>query len=330
MRPNLNSIEEIPLNNTSMRILASIALLILCAPAFAMAQRTFVASHGNDANTCALTQPCRGFAAAVAQTSVGGEVIVLDSAGYGSVTITKSVSITVPPGVYGGISVPGTADATGVLVANSAINVVLRGLTINSVGAADGISTYGIRMTDGAAVTIENCVVSNFAQYGGVGVSIESPAKVAISGSVIRDSHVGLIAGYGATVNISNSQVTANLKGSIATRGIFLTNAPGGGTTTRVSVSDTTVSGFETCIDNSATTDTTGHINAIRINVTGCLFAIINEPFTGTTTVGYSMVSGSGVAFEQDSGTFYTLGNNQLSDNGTDYGGGSISLIGMK
>src|SRR4029077_12415540 len=158
----------------------------------------------------------------------------------------------------GGISVPGTADATGVLIANTAINVVLRGLTINSAGSTDGISTYGVRMTDGSTLTIENCVVSNFAQWGGVGVSIESPAKVAISGSVIRDSHVGIVAGYGATVSISNSQVMANLRGSIATRGIFLVNPPGGATTTWIFVSDTTVNGFETCIDNNATTDNTG------------------------------------------------------------------------
>ena len=318
------------MNKSPMRMLASAVLFIMCVPAFATAQRTFVASYGNDANTCVLTQPCRGFAEAVAQTNVGGEVVVLDSAGYGPVTITKSVSITVPPGVYGGISVPGTPDATGVLIANSVINVVLRGLTINSVGATDGIATYGIRLTDGSTLTIENCVVSNFAQWGGAGVSVESPAKVAISGSVIRDSHVGVIAGYGAIVNISNSQVTANLRGSIATRGICLANAPVGGATTRIFLSDTTVSGFETCIDNDASTDTTGHINAVRVNVTGCLFAIINEPFSGTTTVGYSTVSGSGVAFEQDSGSFYSLGNNQLSDNGIDSGGDPITPLGMK
>jgi hypothetical protein len=69
------------------------------------AQRTFVASYGSDANPCSLTAPCRGFAAAVAQTSTDGEVIVLDSAGYGTVTIAQSVSIIAPPGVYAGISV---------------------------------------------------------------------------------------------------------------------------------------------------------------------------------------------------------------------------------
>ena len=59
----------------------------------ATAQRTFVASTGNDTNPCGLAQPCRGFARAVSQTSASGEVIVLDSAGYGPVTITKSVSL---------------------------------------------------------------------------------------------------------------------------------------------------------------------------------------------------------------------------------------------
>ena len=62
---------------------ASIALLSILAStaATATAQRTFVASYGNDASPCSLTMPCRGFAAAVAQAIPGGEVIVLDSAG---------------------------------------------------------------------------------------------------------------------------------------------------------------------------------------------------------------------------------------------------------
>ncbi len=70
----------------------------------AFAQRTFVASSGADTNSCAITQPCRSFASAIALTAAGGEVIVLDSAGYGPVTITQSVSIIAPPGVYAGIT----------------------------------------------------------------------------------------------------------------------------------------------------------------------------------------------------------------------------------
>ena len=73
--------------------------------AMALPQRTFVASTGNDLNSCILTAPCRGFAHAITQTNLGGEVIVLDSAGYGPVTITQSVSIIAPAGVYAGVSV---------------------------------------------------------------------------------------------------------------------------------------------------------------------------------------------------------------------------------
>ena len=69
------------------------------------AQRSFVsANHGNDANPCTVTLPCRNFAAAIAQTVAGGEVIVLDSGGYGPVTIGQSVSIIAPAGIYAGIT----------------------------------------------------------------------------------------------------------------------------------------------------------------------------------------------------------------------------------
>src|SRR6185369_11372319 len=61
--------------------------------------RTFVASFGLDSNGCSLSSPCRGFTKALAVTDPGGEIVVLDSAGYGAVTIDKSVSIIVPTGI---------------------------------------------------------------------------------------------------------------------------------------------------------------------------------------------------------------------------------------
>ena len=61
--------------------------------ATALAQRTFVsAANGNDANPCTLSLPCRNFQAAIAQTASGGEVVVFDSGGYGTVNITQAVS----------------------------------------------------------------------------------------------------------------------------------------------------------------------------------------------------------------------------------------------
>ena len=100
-------------------------------------QRTFVSTGGSDANNCALLTPCRGFGAAVAAVAAGGEVIVLDSGGYGPVTISKSVTITAPAGVYAGISVLPGQD--GVVVNGPFVFVTLNGLTINGQGGNAGI-----------------------------------------------------------------------------------------------------------------------------------------------------------------------------------------------
>src|SRR3981189_196245 len=97
--------------------------------------------------------PCRGFARAITQTSAGGEVIVLDSAGYGPVTVTQSVSITSPPGVYAGISVQ---SGDGITINAPGATVVLRGLTINGQG---GLS--GANVQQAAKVRIESCTISN-------------------------------------------------------------------------------------------------------------------------------------------------------------------------
>src|SRR5438874_11521405 len=116
----------------------------------ALAQRTFVsAATGNDANPCTRTAPCRNFAAAIAQTASGGEVIVLDSGGYGTVTINQAVSLVAPPGVYAGISV---FSGTGITVNAGPSDVVtLRGLTLTGLGGADGIS-----FTSGASLYVQD------------------------------------------------------------------------------------------------------------------------------------------------------------------------------
>ena len=79
---------------------ASLIIITLAgsAMAYAQPQRTFVSAQtGNDANTvnnCSVTQPCRNFNAAVGVVNAGGEVVALDSGGYGAVTISKAVTLT--------------------------------------------------------------------------------------------------------------------------------------------------------------------------------------------------------------------------------------------
>jgi hypothetical protein len=89
---------------SSIFLLAALSALIV-TPAQARS-RSFVASYGNDANPCGPFAPCRQFDRAEDVTDPDGEVVVLDSADFDPITITKSISITVPPGIYAGIAVP--------------------------------------------------------------------------------------------------------------------------------------------------------------------------------------------------------------------------------
>src|SRR5882757_10015294 len=124
--------------------------LLASAPAHAQATRTWVSGVGDDANPCSRTAPCKTFAGAISKTAAQGEINCLDSAGFGAVTITKSISIFCN-GVIGGILSAGT---TGVIInALSSDKVVLKGLDIN--GAGTGVN--GIRVISASAVTIEDC-----------------------------------------------------------------------------------------------------------------------------------------------------------------------------
>src|SRR5215467_12794391 len=92
-------------------VFAAAAAAIHGSPAFAQAARTFVSGQGSDANPCSLAAPCRSFAQAITQTNAGGEIAVLDTAGYGTVTINKAISITNQDGVEAGISTASAVDA---------------------------------------------------------------------------------------------------------------------------------------------------------------------------------------------------------------------------
>jgi hypothetical protein len=146
-----------------MRIIgALIALSVLAATdASATLQRTFVSATGSDGNvasSCSLPLPCRTFAIALSVTNPTGEIVVLDSAGYGPVTIAQDVTIQVPAGVYAGVAV---TAGDGIVVNGASTKVVLRGLSINGQGGSRGIVVNGAD-----TVRIERCTISNMSSDG--------------------------------------------------------------------------------------------------------------------------------------------------------------------
>ncbi|MBI3147315.1 MAG: right-handed parallel beta-helix repeat-containing protein [Betaproteobacteria bacterium] len=214
--------------------LAVFLLSLAAAFSASAAQRTFVSTSGNDANTasnCSKTVPCRGFAAALTVTDTGGEIIVQDSGGYGPVTINKSLSIIAPDGVYAGISV---FSGDGITIATPGIHVVLRGLHINHIGG-DG---NGINMSAGNSLVVQNCVITNFnAPFGsgGSGLLVSSDALVRVLDSLLLGNRFGARFWAGKSVLVSGSRLLENSLYGIAVEAT--------GTPTRVVVSRSEASG---------------------------------------------------------------------------------------
>jgi len=147
-----------------------------------------VAASGTNNPACSLVAPCRDFASAITATSAGGEIIVLESGGYGPVTIGKTVSIIASPGIYAGISV---FSGSGITINAPGAIVVLRGLSINGQGGSRGIDVEAA-----ARVRIEGCVVARVAAEGINDVAAGS--EMVMIDTIVRDN-----GGSGIVVNAS-------------------------------------------------------------------------------------------------------------------------------
>ena len=137
--------------------LFTFALLFVLATVAVQAQtaRTFVSSTGSDANDCSRSSPCRNFQRGHDAVTAGGEVVALDSAGYGALNITKSVTIT-GEGVHAAATSP-SGGGHVITVNGAGISVVLRNLQVQSHPSA--VSGNGISARNFAVLHIEDCTV---------------------------------------------------------------------------------------------------------------------------------------------------------------------------
>lgn len=223
-------------------------LFALAAPmtaAQAQATRTWVSGVGDDANPCSRTAPCKTFAGAISKTAVNGEINCLDPAGYGSVTITKSMTIECGY-THGSILNSGTNGINIPLdnFTDARKQVRLRGLRLN--GADTGL--IGIRITGGtnsanSEVFIEDCTIDG--NFGGAGRGISDErtggGKLFVTDTTIRNmagsgvaiipngtrrdvvidrvrvlnSLFGIASGNGAKTTISNSVLSGNTNAGV-------------------------------------------------------------------------------------------------------------------
>jgi hypothetical protein len=160
----------------------ALAGVLSAAPAQAQNPRSFVSGHGSDAAACTLAAPCRTFATAYTKTNAGGEITILDPAGYGPLTITTALSI-INDGV-GEAGVLLTGPSNGITInAGASDAITLRGLSIDGTGAG----TYGIQFNTGASLTIANCVIRHFTNTS-IFFSQNSESVIAVSNTVVTDN----------------------------------------------------------------------------------------------------------------------------------------------
>ena len=309
--------------------LAGLLLAVSCLPAVS-APRAFVSVAGNDANVavgCSPSAPCRSFQAAHDIVDSGGEVIALDTAGYGAVNIGKSVTIMSNPGVIGSIA----ATGNGVTIAAGAVQVVLRGININNAGGNEGT---GVQMTAGDALSIENCVVSGF----NVGVGVSARVKVKVVDTIVRASGIGLAITNGARAQVVGARFVGYGTGGVGLQVSGTWRATTNEFTT-ASVADSIATHFGTgfLVLSEDPLGAVARLSCTRCTASNNLVAgFDNLARTGiaSTTVSSSMAGHNGAYgfrnAQQDSGTatFLSQGNNALHDNASGATSGTITLVG--
>lgn len=280
---------------TATRFTLTVCALILCAFAFtptahaqSTAQRTFVSTSGNDANTaslCSRTAPCRGFSAAISVVTAGGEVVALDSGGYGAVTITKSVQLVAPTGVYAAI----TATLGNAITINVGTfdTVVLRGLTLNGLGAQNGID-----FQTGRTLHVESCVINGFSGSGIVvgRNTANDTAEVFIKDTIVRNvNSTGIYLGNTGSSSLMRASID-NCRMERNGTGLYASN------NTRVivrnSIAVNNVAGFRV---NSSTSGQPAELNiescVAANNSSNGLFASSNSGTTATMRVSNTTIT---------------------------------------
>ncbi len=272
--------------------------LALASMTQAQATRTWVSGVGDDVNPCSRTAPCKTFAGAISKTAASGEIDCLDPGGFGSVTITKSITIDGTHGAgFGGILSAGT---NGVNVNDAAtatpntIVVTLKSLSIDGAGTG----TNGVNFTSGKTVNIEDC------QIFGVTTSGVRIALTASGGNVnIKDTNI-FKAGTGVSITTTSGFVTASLDNCRIENNTTGVNATTGGfATIRNSIINFNTTGVTTASGNAVT------LEGCEVNHnSGTGFNVVAGA-TGRLSDSMLILNGTNIA---NTGTIVTWNNNRI------------------
>jgi hypothetical protein len=298
------------------------------APAAAI-QRTFVSTSGNDANPCTRADPCRNFQAALVNTLAGGEVVALDSGGYGPVTIDKSVTIAGAPGAHVAITVfSGTGITIGAGVTDT---VVLRNLYVTGLGGGTGISFEA-----GGTLLVQSVVATGFISSGLHATATDATLLVRDSAFPRNGNGFGIFVNGALQVEIADTSADRNsdgfvinsargsIVGSSATRNAFHGFFFHGAST--IAVSDSLADGNVGAGVLVADSGTQIMLSGVTLSNNGDEGLQLNSG-TPVARIGGSTVTENGIGLSRLAGTLETFGDNLVRGNTTETSG-TITAVG--
>ncbi|MGH9930390.1 MAG: right-handed parallel beta-helix repeat-containing protein [Pyrinomonadaceae bacterium] len=216
-------------NRISFFLGLSLLLFLISASAHAQPKQTWVSAAGVDENpdpdlfNCPRIAPCKTFAGAIARTAPGGEISVLDSGDFGSVVITKPITIN-GGSMFAGIL---AEFSNGVIVnvtgpGDSGV-VILRGLSIN--GGGTGLN--GIRYLAGGKLIVEHCSIYGFTQNDILVSPLAAPGNLAVNDTTLTGDVGGSVNGIDV-VNATSLHVENSIIDGFSQSGLLVENSATG------------------------------------------------------------------------------------------------------
>jgi hypothetical protein len=312
----------------------ALAATLSAVPAQALTSRAWISGHGTDAPSCgSVATPCHTPQYAHDNiVAAGGEIDILDPAGYGAITITKAISIVNDGVGTAGMLAPAAGNAI-TINAGASDAIQLRGLTIEG----SGVGYNGTVFNSGGSLTVTNCVVQNFAFSGSPGLTtgngiLMQPTSGTIS-FAITNTIVSNNGFFGITYAPPSGSATANgvIDHVVTTNnqnGVQIFTGHGGGSTT-VAISNSIASNNTTdgiFIDNGSTaTALTASIDNTGISANTFGLAVFD---TANVLLGRSVITSNsnlGISNGTSPNTFFSYHDNRINGNGTDIGGTALN-----
>jgi hypothetical protein len=286
-------------------LIAVILTMGIATLANAQATRTWVSGVGNDANPCSRTAPCKTFAGAISKTASPGIINCLDPAGYGAVTIGKSIEIdcfyTLGSVLHSGVQ--------GIIInATTTDDVVLRGVALN--GSGTTLGTNGVNIIQARSVSIYR---STFAKVSGNEIQVTNSSnaiKLLVDNSeILNCGGAGILANTTSTGTVKI--LVSNSKISKCANGIDLGGASNGLWVDRSEISYNSLAGIQV---QQSTSSAFLELVGIYANGTGVQAGVAAN--TPTVRISRSTIFGNITNGIGGSGVTACFSNNTVAGNG--------------